>query len=140
MAVLRWIFYIVALFAVLIGGLYLYAPYNNGPLEIFPGGEMSGPAGTETDWEFTKAYGQLDLEVRPNEPYSVRVNFIYKDGNIYIDPATDRLWYPMLQENQNVRIRFDEDIYSVKAVLVTDEAEKEGMDPTRIIYRLEMMQ
>ncbi len=140
MFIIRWIFYIVVLFGVVLGGLYLYAPYNNGPIEMFPGGALAGPAGTETDWGFIKDDGVLDLELRPENPYSVRVNYIYRNGNIYIDPAPDRTWYALLQENQNVRVRFDEDIYEVTAVLVTDEAEKEGMDPTRIIYRLEFRQ
>lgn len=138
MFIVRWFFYMVVLLAVALGGLYLYAPYNNGPLEVFPGGEMTGPAGTETNWEFAKDFGQLDLELRPENPYSVRLNFIYRDGKIYIDPLEGRTWFEYLKANQNVRVRFDKEIYDAKAVLVTDEAEKEGMDPARVIYRLEL--
>ena len=139
MVVVRWFFYLVVFLGLALGAAYLYAPYNNGPLEIFPGGEMTGPAGTETNWEFASDYGMLDLELRPDDPYSVRLNYIYRDGNVYIDPMEGRTWFEYLKKNQDVRVRFDKDIYKAKAVLVTDEAEKEGMDPTRVIYRLEMV-
>lgn len=138
MFIIRWFFYLIVFLAVLVGGLYLYAPYNNGPLEVFPGGAMTGPAGIETNWDFVKGDGVLDLELRPEQPYSVRVNFIKKNDNIYIDPAPDRNWYAILLKNLNVRVRFDREIYDVRAVEVTDPTETEGMDPTRIIYRLEM--
>ena len=45
----------------------------------------------------------VDLEVRPDDPYSVTLNYIVKDGKLYIDPAEDRTWYQYLKEDDRVR-------------------------------------
>jgi hypothetical protein len=34
----------------------------------------------------------IDLETRPEDPYSVELNYIVKDGKLYIDPAEGREW------------------------------------------------
>ena len=52
-----------------------------GPLLIFPGGELSGEVVTEPveDWSFLSD-SFIDLETRPDDPYSVQLNYIVRDG------------------------------------------------------------
>jgi hypothetical protein len=109
-----------------------------GPVLVFPGGELSGEVVTEPvdDWSFvTDRF--VDLEVRPDDPYSVELNYIVRDGKLYIDPAEDRTWYQYLKEDARCRVRFGDEIYPVRAVLVGKPGELEGFDADRYIYRLD---
>ena len=139
MFIVRWVFYILLLFAILLGAAYLYAPYNDGPIITFPGGELQGPEASAEDWRFASGYETLQLETNPDAPYTVNLNFVLRGDKLYVDPLPGRQWHTYLVENPNVRVRFDKDIYRARAVLVTDEEEKAGMDPTREIYRLELI-
>ena len=110
----------------------------SGPFFIFPGGELSGEVVTEpvTDWSFvTDTF--VDLEVRPSDPYSVELNYVVKDGQLYIDPAEGRRWLDYIREDPRVRVRFGDRIYPLKAVLVGQPGELEGFDEDRFIYRLD---
>jgi hypothetical protein len=111
-----------------------------GPFMAFPGGALRGEEVTDVpdDWSFVDS-SFMDLEVRPENPYSVTVNYIVKDGKLYIDPAADRGWYDYLKEDERVRVRFgfDDRVYPLRAVLVGGPGEVEGFDADRYIYRLE---
>lgn len=110
----------------------------SGPFLVFPGGALGGEVVTEpvTDWSFVdEAF--VDLEVRPDDPYSVTLNYIVKDGKLYIDPAEDRTWYQYLKEDDRVRVRFGDRVYPLKAVLVGRPGELEGFDADRYVYRLD---
>jgi hypothetical protein len=110
-----------------------------GPVLILPGGELAGDVVSEPveDWSFASP-GVLDLETRPEDPYSVSINFIVREGAIYIDPAEGRRWLEHIREDPRVRIRLDGKIYPLRAVLVGGPGEIEGFDPTRYVYRLDV--
>jgi hypothetical protein len=109
-----------------------------GPFLVFPGGELSGEVVTEPveDWSFAED-AFVDLETRPDDPYSVELNYIVRDGQLYIDPAEGRDWFDHIRENPNLRVRFGKRIYPVKAVLVGKPGELEGFDADRYVYRLD---
>ncbi len=110
-----------------------------GPISIFPGGRLSGEEASAGAWtEVISDSGILDLETRPEDPYSVRIGYVFREGRVYIDPAEDRGWYPHLKADPSVRVRFEGRIYRVRAVPVTDAAELEGFDPERRVQRLEL--
>ena len=105
---------------------------------VFPGGALSGEVVTEPvkDWSFaTDAF--LDLETRPDDPYSVELNYVVKDGKLYIDPAEGRTWFDYLREDPRVRVRFGDRVYPLAAVLVGQPGELEGFDQDRFVYRLD---
>jgi hypothetical protein len=79
----------------------------------------------------------LELETRPDAPYSVRVGFVLRDGRLYIDPAEERRWQAHLVASDEIRVRFTDTIYPARAVRVTDPDELDGFDPSRHVYRLE---
>ena len=110
-----------------------------GPMLVFPGGALSGEVVTEPieDWSFVSDESFVDLETTPDDPYSVQLNYILRDGKLYIDPAEGRTWFEYLKEDLNVRIRFGDKIYPVTAVLIGRPGELEGFDSDRFIYRLD---
>jgi hypothetical protein len=116
-----------------------------GPIELIPGalalpgGELSGDEGVASSWDEAAA-GQsvMDLETRPEDPYSVRIGFVLREGKLYIDPAEGRQWYEHLATNPSVRVRFDETVYRARAVEVTNPTELTGFDSDRHVFRLEL--
>ena len=109
-----------------------------GPFLVFPGAELRGEVVTEPveDWSFvTDRF--VDLETRPQDPYSVELNYFVRDGKLYIDPAEGRRWLDYLRADPRVRVRFSEKVYPLKAVLVGQPGEIEGFDPDRFVYRLD---
>jgi len=111
-----------------------------GPIGIIPGGALSGEEATANAWtEVVSDSGTLELETRPEDPYSVRVGYVFREGNVYIDPAEERAWYQNIRADPSVRVRFDNRVYRARAVPVRDAAELEGFDPERRVQRLELV-
>ncbi len=112
-----------------------------GPFLVFPGGELKGEVVNEpvTDWSFvTDRF--MDLETRPERPYSVEINYVVKDDRLYIDPAEGRRWLEHIRADPRVRVRFSGNIYRLRAILVGRPEELEGFPEDRFIYRLDQSQ
>lgn len=111
-----------------------------GPLLVFPGGALKGEVvkTTPPNWAFASDRF-LDLETRPDDPYSVELNYVVKDGELFIDPAEGRNWFEHLRANPNVRVRFGGKIYRARAVLVGKPGEVEGFPEDRYVYRLDLI-
>ena len=110
----------------------------SGPVLVFPGGALDGVVVTEPvdDWSFVDSRF-VDLETRPDDPYSVELNYFVRDGKLYLDPSEGRRWLDHIRADPRVRVRFDGRIYPCEAVLVGRPGELEGFDPTRFVYRLD---
>lgn len=110
----------------------------HGPFLVFPGGELGGEVVSEpvSDWSFVDSRF-VDLEVRPQDPYSVELNYVVRDGQLFIDPAEGRTWFDYLRQDPDVRVRFGDRIYPVTAVQVGAPGELEGFDADRYVYRLD---
>ncbi len=108
-----------------------------GPLLVIPGGALSGEvAPPPADWSGIDSTF-LDLETRPENPYSVELNYVVKDGQLYIDPAEGRTWFEHIRRDPRVRVRFGDKIYLLRAVQVGRPGELPGFDPERYVYRLD---
>ena len=109
-----------------------------GPFFMIPGGALSGTVATEavTDWSFADD-SFVDLETRPDDPYSIELNYIVRDGKLYVDPAEGRAWLEHIREDPLVRVRFGDTVYPLRAVLVGEPGEIEGFDADRFVYRLD---
>ena len=109
-----------------------------GPFFVIPGGELSGEVVNEsvTDWSFVTERW-MELETRPNDPYSVQIAYFVRGGKLYIDPAEGRRWFDHIRADPQVRVRFGNKIYPLQAVLVGRPGELEGFDPERFVYRLD---
>ena len=109
-----------------------------GPILVIPGGALSGEVVDEpvSDWSFVDSMF-VDLEVRPDDPYSVELNYIVRDGQLYIDPAEGKQWLEYIRADPRVRVRFGGKVYPLTAVLVGRPGELEGFDADRFVYRLD---
>jgi len=99
-----------------------------GPVGPFAGGRLSGDVERDpiADWSFANQYALMQVETRPENPYSVNVHFYVVEGRLYIEAGRDRSfsrWRRLLWENPDVRVRFGERVYEVTAVEVTDPEE-----------------
>ena len=97
----------------------------NGPILLLPGGRLGGDAmPAPSDWAFAGEYGTVQLETRPEAPYSVNVAFTVIDGQIYINAGdTATQWVKNIAANPLVRLRVDGVLYDLRAERVTDSAE-----------------
>ncbi len=122
----------------IVSALLLLATGCGGPFLVFPGGALGGEVVTERvrDWSFANDWF-LDLETRLSDPYSVELNYVVDDGELYIDPAEGRRWLDYIREDSRVRVRFGGKIYPATAVLVGRPGEIEGFPPDRFVYRLD---
>lgn len=119
------------LFLVLVAGC-------GGPFYAIPGGALDGPVATSipSDWSSLQD-GVMHVETRIDDPYSVEINYVVRNGKLYIDPAEGRAWLDHLRADPKVRVRIDGTVYPMQATLVQDPAEREGFDADRFVYRLE---
>jgi len=125
-------------FAVGVLLLALLTGTRGGPFYAIPGGALSGTVVDERveDWSFVSDQN-LDLETRPDRPYSVELNYVVQDGQLFIDPAEGRTWFDHIRADPRVRVRFGDRIYPLYAVLVGRPGELEGFPEDRFVYRLD---
>ncbi len=97
----------------------------NGPFVVFPGGALEGdvrPA--PADWAFAGDYGFIQLETRPEDPYSVNIVYTVMKGQLYINAGdTETQWVKNMNEDPLVRLRLDGKLYELRATRVTDNTE-----------------
>ena len=119
-------------------GVAVFLLACGGPFLVFPGGALRGELVTEPveDWSFADDWF-VDLEVRPEDPDSVELNYVVRDGQLFIDPAEGRSWFDHLRADPRARVRFGDKVYPVMAVRVGEPGELEGFDPDRYVYRLD---
>ena len=97
-----------------------------GPLVMVPGGELSGTVKpVPVDWSFTDSVETVQLETRPDDPYSVNVWGVAASGGFYIASGRGEsaAWAKHISADPRVRLRVGEDVYELSAVRTTDEAE-----------------
>ena len=108
-----------------------------GPIGPFSGGELSGDVGTHAvaDWSFLDEHETVQLETRPDDPYSINIWIGHLDGSPYVvtslilgeeDPA-ERAWVQHVQSEPRVRLRVDGVLYERLSVRVEDPAEAEAV-------------
>ncbi len=113
------------------------------PFLVFPGGELRGQldsTGIE-DWDFTDEVEFVQIETRPERPYSVQVYGVGSDDGFYIASqgwrgalgSTSRArWIGHLAEDPRVRLRVGETLYELEAVRVEEDA---AVERVRQLFR-----
>ena len=99
---------------------------SDGPLLGFAGGALSGRVATlPLDWSFTNDRYVVEVEVRPDDPYSVNLLCASVGDRLYIASGSgpDATWVQALTENPALRLRVDDQIYELQATRVADSAE-----------------
>ena len=99
------------------------------PIVMIPGGRLTG---TETappsDWNFTDSTDTFQLETRPADPYSVNIWALAIDDSIYVVAGTgpETTWAQHIENDDRVRLRVDEAIYELRAVLDDSVASRDA--------------
>jgi hypothetical protein len=96
-----------------------------GPFAVLPGGELDGEVEpVPSDWAFAGDYGTIQLETRPEEPYSVNIAYTVLEGRLYVNAGdTETQWVKNMTATPLVRLRMDGVLYELRAERVTDAAE-----------------
>jgi hypothetical protein len=96
-----------------------------GPFLVFPGGQLTGTvAEVPADWTFMSEVGTVELETRPDDPYSVNIWATGIADTLYIHAGANRArWVEQIEANPNVRVRIGRKIYLLKATRVREAAE-----------------
>ena len=97
----------------------------DGPFAVLPGGRLDGEVKpVPSDWAFAGDYGTVELETRPEAPYSVNIAYTVMEGHLYINAGgTETKWVKNMTANPLVRLRMDGVVYELRAERVTDSAE-----------------
>lgn len=97
----------------------------NGPFVLLPGGRLKGQVeAAPSDWAFAGDYGTVQLETRPEDPYSVNIAFTVIGQRLYINAGdTETQWVKNITVNPQVRLRMDGVLYDLQAERVTNTAE-----------------
>ena len=107
--VLKWIGLALLAFALFVFLLDAFGGYlMDGPLGPIPGGRMSGPVvdpAEPLDW--SGAEREIEIEVRPEQPWSLTVWRVVVDGDLYIPSGNgaERRWTQVAVADPRVRVR-----------------------------------
>ena len=109
----------------LISLIALAAAGCNGPFVLLPGGELDGEIeAAPSDWGFAGEYGTVQLETRPDDPYSVNIAYTVIEGRLYINAGdSETRWVKNITTNPLVRLRMKAVLYELRAERVTDADE-----------------
>jgi hypothetical protein len=96
-----------------------------GPFLLLPGGKLDGSVKpTPASFALPGNRDTIQLETRPEDPYSVNVSGAVVDGKLYVS-AGDKPsgWAKNIEASPLVRARLAGDVYELRARRVTDRAE-----------------
>ena len=96
-----------------------------GPTLLLPGGALSGTSSTPpSDWAWTEEVSTIQLETRPEDPYSVNLWAVGIDQKLYVHAGANySTWVENIEGDSAVRVRIDEKIYQLAASRVEDQTE-----------------
>ena len=95
------------------------------PWLVIPGGKLDGTVKpTPESFAFAKNGATIQLETRPQDPYSVNVSSAIVDGSLYVSGGdTKTRWVENMIADPEVRARVAGDVYELRARRVEDPAE-----------------
>ena len=99
-----------------------------GPCGPITGGRIAGELATElvNDWTFTDDISTIQIETRPDDPYSV-TTWCFTDGpHLYIPSrgAPTKPWVKNVLADPRVRLRIGGKVYAMRATRVTDDGQR----------------
>jgi hypothetical protein len=124
MRIVRWVLGILATLVVVVLLLDTFGGHLfDGPLGPIPGGAFQGSADPgPPDW--SNLDGVIELEIRPEKPWSLSVWNAVLDGELYVPSArgASRRWTSVALADPRVRVRANGKIHERRIELVTDPA------------------
>jgi hypothetical protein len=91
----------------------------------FPGGRLDGhPKPVPEDWSFLAETSIVQIETRPEDPYSVNIWAVGMGPVVYLHAGANRAtWVEHLEADPRLRMQVDEDVYELRATRVTGQDE-----------------
>ena len=101
-----------------LGLLALFGLLACDPLVMLPGGELSGDVQPiPSDWSFSDEVETIQLETRPDDPYSVNIWGVGVAQDFFIASGTaDSAWAQNIAADDRVRLRIGDTVYEMRAV------------------------
>ena len=96
----------------------------DGPLGPIPGGRLVGPVNPDPAADWSNLEKVIELEIRPEKPWSLSIWNAVLDGELYVPSASGarRRWPPVALADPRVRVRTHAQIYERRIEKVTDPA------------------
>jgi hypothetical protein len=96
-----------------------------GPFILIPGGALDGSSSpSPADWAWTDEVSTIQLETRPEDPYSVNIWIVADGDKLYIHAGANRsAWVENMQAYPAVRVRIEDKIFDLIATRVEDQQE-----------------
>jgi hypothetical protein len=95
------------------------------PFLLLPGGKLDGvtePA--PGDWKIADDVSTIQLETRPLDPYSVNIWVLGMGPFLYVHAGANRsTWVEHIEDDPNVRVRIEDQIYELRATRVESQDE-----------------
>jgi hypothetical protein len=96
------------------------------PFIVLSGGALSGEVvSPPEDWSAMDDVEIVQLETRPEDPYSVNIWSVELGPDLYVATGEDGTnWTKILENDRDVRLRADGKIYLLRATPVVDPEER----------------
>lgn len=126
---LTWLGVAAGTFALVLGAIALFARFVAGPIGPFPGGALRGePAASAgvDDWGPLLAdVSTIEIQVHPDDPYSVTTAHILREGRLYVPcmSCARKTWPDFVAQDDRVVLRINGELYPLRAIRVTDPEE-----------------
>jgi hypothetical protein len=97
------------------------------PISMLPGGALDGEvAPSPADWTSAANVETIQVEFRPEDPYSHNIWAVGIGDDLYIATGGDGTrWTPFIAADPRVRARIGSTLYELTAAAVTDPAERD---------------
>lgn len=105
---------------------FLFLAGCDKPFGFIPGRELDGDEEPPPiEWTKINRIATVQLEFRPDKPYSINIWAVAIDQDMYVATGEDGTrWTEYLQQTPQVRVRVQESIYPLNAVRIEDAAER----------------
>jgi hypothetical protein len=98
--------------------------FSDGPLEMIPGGRLSGEVlrGPDPDWSFARDLDTIELQIGSSPPRSVLTGVVVYDGALYVPVTLSPLkrWPAVVSTDPRVLARIEGRVFEREAVPVTE--------------------
>ena len=98
----------------------------SGPFITLPGGELQGTL-TEVPPSWGEGSETVQLETRPDDPYSINIWAVSTLGNLYVSSTREPRWLAHIEADPRVRMKIDGKLYELLATRTTDIEEMEAV-------------
>lgn len=129
MRFIRGLFYLILLVALLIGGLFIGARFNDGPIAVIPGGPLKAGelvAEPVTDWSFVTDIQEIEMQLVAQSTSRITWVVAY-EGRAFIPVSLSfppgKTWHYTADEDGAAILRIEGKKYPVQLTRLKDEAE-----------------